>query len=99
MLILLAIVSFPFTTKKALFTNQLTLLFKVGKSKCTEKIIKKMSQPKNQRLTCSSFSCFDEKKSNFFVLLYTHIRQVEEKTKTFSGLIFFCYSPANDDEV
>ena len=38
-----------------------------------------MSQPNNQRLICSSFSRFDEK---FFVLLYIHIRQVEEKTKT-----------------
>lgn len=59
------------------------MLFKVGKSKCTEKkIITKMSQLNNQRLICSSFSRFDEKKFKFFVLLYIHIRQVEEKTKT-----------------
>ena len=43
-----------------------------------------MSQPNNQRLICSSFSCFDENNFSFFVLLYIHIRQVEEKTKTFS---------------
>ena len=41
-----------------------------------------MSQPNNQRLICSSFSRFDEKKFKFFVLLYIHIKQVEEKTKT-----------------
>ena len=60
------------------------MLFKVGKSKCTEKNNNKneSTEPNNQRLICSSFSRFDEKKFKFFVLLYIHIRQVEEKTKT-----------------